>query len=325
MTSNPGEPAGTALTNHGFGGRPSRSAFRRRWIAAVGTFLTIDFTATACFAEERPRAESAGEPSDTQPSMWRKEWPKFSWVEGVATVAAGVGTLALVLAGPSEEARWEGGILFDDAVRSGVRLRSAGARNSAAHLGDWPYYAAGIVPLLIDPIAVAWLGNHDPIAAANLAMTGLEAFSYSGLLSFVSTRTSSRQRPDSSECYARHPDGAGCGVDTESFWSGHTTIAATSAGLVCANHRYLPLWKYPSLDVAACVLSSAGAVVTGTSRLMADRHYLSDVLVGGAVGFGIGYAVPVLLHYSATAVPVTLSVRTAPPCEAGCLSVGGSF
>jgi membrane-associated phospholipid phosphatase len=231
----------------------------------------------------------------------------------------------LVLAGPPKDVRWHGGILFDDAVRDGVRLQSASARERVAHLGDWPYYAAGVLPLLVDPIAVAWLGNHDPTAAANLALIGLEAFSYSGLLSFVSTRTSRRQRPDSSECYAEHPDGAGCGVDTESFWSGHTAIAATSAGLVCANHSYMPLWKYKGLDIAACVLSSAGAVATGTSRILADRHYTTDVLIGGAAGFGMGYAVPVLLHYSHVEIPVTVSFQRTAPCEAGCLSVGGTF
>lgn len=290
--------------------------------ATLGTVLAGTSAPTICFAQTPPLMEpEAADP----PSMWRSSWPTFSWLEGVATVAAGAGTLALALAKPPDEARWHGGILFDDAVRSGVRLKSESARTRAAHVGDWPYYAAGVLPLLVDPIAVAWLGNQDPKAAANLALTGLEAFSYSGLLSFVSTRLSARQRPDSEECYAQHPDGEGCDVDTEAFWSGHTSIAATSAGLVCANHRYLPLYKYESLDVAACLLSSAGAVATATSRLLADRHYASDVIMGGAVGFGVGYAVPVLLHYSPVAAPMTVSFRSSPPCEDGCLVLGGTF
>lgn len=257
--------------------------------------------------------------------MWRAEWPTFSWVEGAATVAAGAATLAFATSESSREARWHGGILFDDAVRDGLRLKSTSARKQVASVGDWPYYSAAVIPLLVDPIVVAWLGNDDPKAAANLALTGLEAFSYSGLLSFVSTRTAARERPDSEECHAKTPGGAGCGVDTESFWSGHTTIAATSAGLVCAEHAYLPLWKYPTLDVAACVLSTAGAAGSGISRILADRHYASDVILGGAVGFGIGYSVPVLLHFSPTQAPVTLSFETAAPCDDGCVSVGGRF
>jgi membrane-associated phospholipid phosphatase len=163
----------------------------------------------------------------------------------------------------------------------------------------------------------------DSKAAVNVGWVGLEAFSYAGLLSFVSTRTSARARPDSTECRRQHPDGVGCGdVDTESFWSGHTTIAATSAGLTCANHRYLPLWGHPVADVSACVLATGGAITTAVSRIAADRHYASDVLVGLGIGFGIGYSVPVLLHYSRTGTEAGLSVTT---CGEGCLSLTGSF
>ena len=30
---------------------------------------------------------------------------------------------------------------------------------------------------------------------------------------------------------------------------------------------------------------------------MADRHWVSDVLTGGAIGFFTGYGLPMLLHY----------------------------
>jgi membrane-associated phospholipid phosphatase len=45
-------------------------------------------------------------------------------------------------------------------------------------------------------------------------------------------------------------------------------------------------------------VSIAGAAGTAFSRLLADRHYATDVIVGMGMGFGLGYAVPVLLHYS---------------------------
>ncbi len=267
---------------------------------------------------------SALEPSSTEApkSMWRPSWPTFSWIEGTATVAGGVVTLALVLQTPPERPRWQGGILFDDAIRDAMRLESASARQRARSLGDLPYYAAPVIPLLIDPLLVAWGLHGDPKTAMNLGFMGLEAFSYAGVLSFISTRTSQRERPDATECYRNHPDGAGCQPDTESFWSGHTSIAAASAGLVCANHRYLRLWGHPAADAAACVWASSGALATGLSRLVADRHYTTDVLVGMGVGFGFGYAVPVLLHYSRTKPEVTLAVA---PCAGGCVSLTGSF
>lgn len=258
--------------------------------------------------------------SEAPAKLWRRSWPTFSWVEGGATIAAGVGTLVLALQPMPSKPRWQGGILFDDSVRDALRLESAQARQRARSIGDLPYYAAPAIPLLIDPLLVAWGLHGDPQAARNLGFIGLEAFSYSGLLSFVSTEISRRERPDSGECRRQHPDGVGCGMDTEAFWSGHTSIAATSAGLVCAHHRYLPLWGHPVADAAACVWASSAALASGVSRLLSDRHYASDVIVGMGMGFGIGYAVPVLLHYTRTERTVALA-----PCGGSCLALAGSF
>jgi membrane-associated phospholipid phosphatase len=233
--------------------------------------------------------------------------------------------LALFLNEPPHDPRWQGGILFDDSVREGLRLKSPSARQRLRSLGDLPYYAAAVIPLVVDPV-VAQVGYGDTKAAVNLGLVGLEAFSYVGLLSFVSTRVSVRERPDSSECRRQHPDGNGClPPDTEAFWSGHTSIAAASAGIVCANHRYLPLWKYPALDVAACALSTSGALFTGVSRLLSDRHFATDVIAGTVVGFGVGYAVPVLLHYSRGRNRVHVAIQADALCPNGCVNVTGSF
>jgi membrane-associated phospholipid phosphatase len=257
--------------------------------------------------------------------MWGSEWPTFSRLEGVATVAAGAGTGLLFLI-KSNNPRWQGGILFDDNARSGLRLHSESARQKATWIGDLPYYGAPLLPLIIDPLVSAWFVHGDGKTALNLTAVGLEAFSYAGLLSFVSTRLALRERPDSSECRRTHDDPSTCGgPDTESFYSGHTTIAAASAGIVCANHRALPLWGNSLADAGACALATTAAVGSGVSRMMADRHYASDVIVGFGMGFGIGYAVPTLLHYSHHNTEVSLSVAPGAPCTGGCLKLAGSF
>jgi membrane-associated phospholipid phosphatase len=273
------------------------------------------------------RAQTAAKPAEPARAMsrWRDSWPEFSWVEGATTVSAGLATGIIALQSPPRDPRWQGGILFDDSVRSAVRLRSAGARQRLRSVGDMPYYFAPLLPLIVDPLVVAWLVRDDPKLAYNLAFLGLEAFSYAGLLSFVSTRISVRERPDASECRRQHPDFAGCEADTEAFWSGHTSIVAASAGLVCAHHRYLSLWGSPLADASACVLATSGALVTAGSRLMADRHYASDVIVGMAVGFGIGYAVPVLLHYSRDNGGVAVSVQPSALGDGASINVAGAF
>ena len=273
------------------------------------------------------RAQTSPAPAEAAraPSLWRDTWPSFSWVEGTATVAAGAATGVLALRAPPDQARWQGGILFDDAIRSAVRLESMQGRQSLRLVGDMPYYFAPLLPLVVDPLVVGWLVRRDPKLTYNLAFMGLEAFSYAGLLSFVSTRISLRERPDTTECRRQHPDFAGCEADTEAFWSGHTSIVAASAGLVCGHHQHMPLWGSPLADASACVLATAGALVTASSRLMADRHYGSDVIVGMGVGFSIGYAVPVLLHYSRKATGVTVSVQPSALGEGASLSAVGSF
>lgn len=270
-------------------------------------------------------SKSLSYPAAPKRSLWRPEWPTFSRAEGIATVAAGAGTGVLFMLKAPSDPRWEGGIWFDDDVRSAFRLESPSARKQVRAWGDMPYYAAPLLPLILDPLVAAWAVRGDTKAAANMTLVGLEAFSYAGLLSFASTRISARERPDSSGCRRTADDPKTCKVDTESFYSGHTSIAAASAGIVCANHRAMPLWGNRAADVGACALATTGAVATGVSRLASDRHYATDVIAGFGMGFGIGYAIPTLLHYSHEQTNVSVSIQPGGPCTGACLKVAGSF
>jgi membrane-associated phospholipid phosphatase len=76
-----------------------------------------------------------------------------------------------------------------------------------------------------------------------------------------------------------------CGVGTTaSFWSGHTAQAFTAAGLSCAHHAYAKIYGSAMADVLGCAGAISLSAATGTFRVLGDRHYASDVLVG----FGIG-------------------------------------
>ena len=78
-----------------------------------------------------------------------------------------------------------------------------------------------------------------------------------------------------------------------------------------------------NLSVVSPATSALKALATGTTRVVADRHYASDVLVGTGIVFGIGYAVPVLLHYSRGAQQIAIGPRLT--CGGTCLGVGGTF
>jgi membrane-associated phospholipid phosphatase len=80
--------------------------------------------------------------------------------------------------------------------------------------------------------------------------------------------------------------------DNMSFFSGHTTLAfseAVAAGVVAHRRGY-------ALEPVIWATGLTLAAATGYLRMAADRHYLSDVLVGAVVGSGIGLLVPLIFH-----------------------------
>ena len=250
-------------------------------------------------------------------SLWREEWPQFRLSEGILTAAAALGAGAILLAGPLDEPRWQGGILFDNAVRNELRGRSAHTRQTFRTIGDNTYHFSPILPVL--DIVVAAVAHGDGKLATNLAMLTLEAYSYTGFTYYASTEIFGRARPDS-RC---NTPGGEC--ETQSFYGGHAAISATGAGLVCANHTRFALFGNPVLDVAACALAATNALLTGSTRIVADRHYASDIIVGTGLGFGFGYGVPVLLHYSYGKASDSLGFGPDPNCGPNCIGVHGTF
>ncbi len=80
--------------------------------------------------------------------------------------------------------------------------------------------------------------------------------------------------------------------DNVSFPSGHTSRAfaiATSAGMVAHARGY---WSEPYIWATGMTL----AATTAYLRIAADRHYLTDVIVGGALGVTAGLTVPLLMR-----------------------------
>lgn len=228
----------------------------------------------------------------------------------ITTIAAGLTTGVIVIIGPSKKARWTGGILFDDAVRDEFRATNPRTHRTFRTIGDYTYHLSPVLPLF-DALVVSTVGHSDSRLAGNLIGVTLEAYSYSGVASFITTETFARRRPD--------------GSDTQSFFSGHAAISATGAGLTCANHSRIPLWGNRAADVSACVLASLNALTTATTRVVADRHYATDVILGAGVGFGFGYSVPVLLHYVHTDTGSRISFAPDPNCGPSCIGVSGTF
>ncbi|HYO73110.1 MAG TPA: phosphatase PAP2 family protein [Archangium sp.] len=77
-----------------------------------------------------------------------------------------------------------------------------------------------------------------------------------------------------------------------SFYSGHTNMAfalVTAAGTVSELRGYKNRWLIWAVGLPA-------AASIGLLRMGADKHYLTDVLVGAAAGTLFGVGMPLLLH-----------------------------
>ena len=109
--------------------------------------------------------------------------------------------------------------------------------------------------------------------ARETGILSAEALINSGIVVTVIKEITQRARPQTG------PDRSKFFVGGSSFPSGHS-IAAWSVATVVANEYH----DHLAVQIAAYGIASAVSV----SRYTGLHHYLSDVLVGGAMGYGIG-------------------------------------
>lgn len=226
----------------------------------------------ACAALALRPAASQAKP-DPDPAFYSLDsWaPVHRWELFAVPTALAV-TLGIELTGypPS---RWRGGILFDNWVTDHVALKSDAARSHAGTASTVLAVGVGALPFLLDSLWLTGSKHGRADLAFQVFMVDAEALTLTGLLTEITKRAAGRERPTG-------------GVETDSFFSGHTSIAASAATVVCLQHLQLELLGDKAADAAVCGAAAAAALGTGLLRVMADRHYASDVVVGAAVGVG---------------------------------------
>lgn len=229
--------------------------------------------------------------------VWR--WRRPGTWEYAASGALGVAALAVQLyATQPEKPRWVRPVWFDTSVHDVMTSKSRQTRERTSLYSDymglgtqvWAYVDSVVVPLATDGanIDVAWQMTFINLQATSLVVLGTRGVD----------RLVVRQRPDVEPC-ERDPNYHDMCFQGpyDSFPSGHTSGAFVGAGLVCAHHLHLPLYGHPYADAAACVVATGAAVSTGVLRLVADRHYVTDVLAGAAIGATAGFVMPMFAHY----------------------------
>lgn len=246
-------------------------------------------------------------PATTLRIEWRESWPRYSFDELVLT--AGLGLLlvaALALPTAAFEPNWRGGILFDDPVREGLRLRSFAQRNSSAIASEVMQFVLIGFPFVVDALATAGIGEGSWDLALQMGLISVEAYVISLVFWRVTSLLARRERPLTALCEAGDTS-AHCEDPnlraTESFFSNQATNAFTGAGLTCLHHTAMPLWNDEAADATACVSALTIAAMVGLLRVMSDFEYLTDVLAGAVVGLASGWLLPYLLHYQGGARP----------------------
>jgi membrane-associated phospholipid phosphatase len=125
-----------------------------------------------------------------------------------------------------------------------------------------------------------------------------QAFSLSYAMYNIAKRAAGRERPYGAQCDT-DSNASKCNSTTrfKSFFSGHTTMTATGAALICAHHTQLRLYRDPVADTATCAAAVGVTTATAVLRMASDNHWATDVLMGHLMGYVSGYLLPTLLYY----------------------------
>jgi membrane-associated phospholipid phosphatase len=256
----------------------------RRWATLLGALAVLACTASSAAAD------------DAASLRWSPRWTRFTTLQYTLTAGmAGAAFASDTWISAPERPNWQGNILFDGETRSWLSAGSESGRLRAARVSDVLVFGIVAYPFLVDTLLVATVLDHSYDVAWQMAMIGIQSVLISKLVTGLTKRFVGRARPDYARCEGG--DELACGTTTESFISGHTSTAFVGAGLICANHQNLRLYGSELAGAITCGASLAVAATSGTLRIVSDRHHLSDVLAGAAVGLAAGYLLPNLMNY----------------------------
>jgi membrane-associated phospholipid phosphatase len=254
----------------------------------------------------------AGGRGEFETIWWNDNYREFQpWQYGTLLAGAASLTVALFVEDDPEEPRWTGAGPFDRFFESRIGADRRDVQRRYRIASDVLYGVTTPLPVVLDGALMLPIIRKSPEVAAQVLLIDLQSFAFTSLVYFGTRALTQRARPELSECidelgeencdYVRSAN--------HSFISGHTAFAFTGAGLICTHQRYLDIYRSERAGRALCGASMAAATVAASFRIVANRHWASDVLAGAAVGLFSGLALPRLLHFSP---PRLRSVRSVP-------------
>jgi membrane-associated phospholipid phosphatase len=277
-----------------------------RALAVAAVLAAAATSASPCAADERLR--------------WKDEWGHAQPTEYAVAVTFGVFTLIAHFM-PVAEADWER-VGFDEGARDVLRFGASQAREASRAVSDAMFYGLIAYPVVDALVALP----RDREVGWQMLVVDLETLALAGFTAVLLEHTTGRERPYARYCSRpggpapEHRDDCHVSAPKEehkSFPSGHALMSFAGAGLICAHHLRVPIYGGGAPDQIACGVAAGAAGVQGLLRVTGDRHFVSDVVVGGAIGFAMGYGLPMALRYSRPREREVGSVASGP----GALSV----
>lgn len=153
-----------------------------------------------------------------------------------------------------------------------MQMRFNDAPNFRCGYDDYTQYAPGIALIGMKAFGVAGMTKIGRFAVSTAFSTALMVGVTNGIKYSVR-----RLRPDQSS--------------HNSFPSGHTATSFLTATLLHKEYG----WKYPWVSI----LGYSVATLTGATRILNNRHWMSDVVAGAAIGIGsvhLGYYLAGLIY-----------------------------
>ncbi len=234
------------------------------------------------------------------PSGYQYPGRNFGWWDaGAAALTQGLYYVVEYTQEGPERADWKSALFLDRPVRDAIVAKTRKRREAADRASDYLWYTSIVYPFLSATI-VPLVRGSDWRPPVMMNLINMQAFVATGLIVRMPHKWIGRMRPNYYGCKEEGDEyDAQCGSKSQrvSFPSGHTQVAMTGAGLTCAHHIHGALLGNPIADAAACGAGVAAASAVGYLRMRADRHWLSDTIVGAGIGFAIGYGIPTLFYY----------------------------
>lgn len=212
--------------------------------------------------------------------------------------------------------RWCSVNALDDWGHNNLKWSNTGRAHKASNVTA--YALAPMAAFGLDALAAYSDDQTKNILVDSLVIA--ESAAVSSLVSQIVKTAVGRQRPES---HYRGPAIKGPSENNVSFYSGHTSLAfslAVASGTVASIRDYeMAPWIWGT--------GLAIATTTGYLRIAADKHYITDVLAGAAVGSAFGFGIPYFFHRNdKDRNQVSNTILTATPIEGGvALNLSGTM